>query len=201
MEFNLSKKEIILEKRLNDLDRFVLGFCGLLGNYVVVSGYVSILFGRSRATEDVDLLIPKIKKLEFKELWKRIYSSGFECLNTTDVDEAFKLLDEYAIRFSRKGNFVPNMEFKMIKNDIEAYSFSNKIKVIIGKENLFISPLEMQIAFKLFLAAEGTNREIKIDKDIEDARYLYKLFLEKINKEELLNLLDKLNIKERIKWL
>ncbi len=201
MEFNPSKKEIILERQLNTLDRFVLDFCKLLDNYVVVSGYVSILFGRSRATEDVDLLIPKIKKSEFKELWNRISSSDFECLNTTDVNEAFRLLDEYAIRFSKKGNFVPNMEFKMIKNDIEEYSFSNKIKVIIGKENLFISPLEMQIAFKLFLAAEGTNKEIKIDKDVEDARYLYKLFLEKINKEELSNLLDKLNIKERIKWL
>lgn len=57
MEYIADKKEIILDKELNNLDKFVLEFTELLEEYVVVSGYVSILFGRSRMTEDVDLLI------------------------------------------------------------------------------------------------------------------------------------------------
>lgn len=59
----------------------------------------------------------------------------------------------------------------------------------------------MQIAYKLFLAAEGTDRELMSDKDIEDAKHLYHVFEEKINKDELLILVEKLNVKKRLKWL
>ena len=201
MNYDPKRKEIKLNRQLNELDKFVLDFCKLLDNYVIVSGYVSILLGRSRATEDVDLLIAKIKKEDFEKIWKKALNAGFECINTLDINEAFLMLNEYAIRFSKKGNPVPNIEFKIMKNDLDKYSFDNKIKVIIGENIFFISPLEMQIAFKLFLAADGSEEEVRIDKDIEDARYIYKLFLDKINKDELLKMIDKLNIKYKLKWL
>lgn len=58
---------------MSPLDKFVFNFCKLLEKehikYVVVSGYVAIVFGRSR------------------------------------------------IRFSKKGEFIPNFEFKFIKDD------------------------------------------------------------------------------------
>lgn len=38
-------------------------------------------------------------------------------------------------------------------------------------------------------------------KDVEDARYIYKLFSNKINKEELLEIVNKLNIADKLKWL
>ena len=161
MEYKEKEGKIILDKQLNNLDKFVFDFVSLLEDYVIVSGYVSILLGRSRATEDVDLLVPNMKK----------------------------------------GKPVPNIEFKFIKNDLDIYSFENKLKVIIGKNIFFISPLEMQIAFKLFLAADGTKKELRIDKDVEDARYIYKLFSNKINKEELLEIVNKLNIADKLKWL
>lgn len=53
-----------LEKRTTLLDRFVLEFLRVLDPrtpYVIVSGYVVILFGRSRGTEDVDILIPRLE--------------------------------------------------------------------------------------------------------------------------------------------
>ena len=59
MEYNPLKKELKLDRKISDLDKFVLDFCNLLERYVLVSRYVSILLGRSRATEDIDLLIPK----------------------------------------------------------------------------------------------------------------------------------------------
>lgn len=46
----------------------------------------------------------------------------------------------------------------------------------------------MQIAYKLFLGTE---------KDLEDAKHLYDLFKEKLNKEELLYLIDKLKVKDK----
>ncbi|MBU0894205.1 MAG: hypothetical protein KKF48_03650 [Nanoarchaeota archaeon] len=188
MEYNLTKKEIRLDRKINELDRFVLDFCRLLDEYVLVSGYVSIIFGRSRATEDVDLLIPKMDIEEFSKRWEKIQNSGFECINTTEINEALAILNEGSnIRFSRKGKSIPNMEFKFIQNDIHKYSFGNKIKVIMKDETLYISSLEMQIAYKLMLGKEG-NR-----KDLEDAKHIYELFKEKLNNEELLKLIRELN--------
>ena len=89
------------------------------------------------------------------------------------------MFQEHNIRFSRKGIAVPNMEFKKIKKWYDEYSFENKIKVIMKSGNLFISPLEMQIAYKLNLSKQGNK------KDLEDAKHLYDLFSDKFNKEEL----------------
>jgi len=201
MEINLDKREIKLDRKLNELDNFVIDFCSLLDDYVVVSGYVSILFGRTRATEDVDLLVPEMSKQEFQSLWKKLHENGFECINSSNHSEAFKMLKEHAIRFFTKGRPVPNIEFKIIKTDLDEYSYKNKIKVILKKGKIFISPLELQIAYKLFLAADGTEQELKSDKDIEDARHLYSLFKEKINKEEFLIFVDKLNVHKKLRLL
>ena len=63
MEYNKEKKEIITDRELSNLDKLVLKFIKILEkhvDYVIISGYVSILLGRSRATEDVDVFINKI---------------------------------------------------------------------------------------------------------------------------------------------
>jgi len=192
MQYFEDKKEILLDKVVNNLDRFVLDFVNLLDEYVIVSGYVSILFGRSRMTEDVDLLVPKMKEEEFKKLWIKLYEGGFWCINTPKPKEAFDMLKEHAIRFSKENAPIPNMEFKIIKNELDKFAYNNKIKVHIGSENLFISPLELQIAYKLFLGSE---------KDLEDARHLYNLFRDKLNKQELNHSINKLNVMDKVKFL
>lgn len=188
MEYNPSKNEIVLNRELNKLDKFVIDFCNLLDDYVLVSGYVSILFGRSRATEDVDLLVPQMSYDKFRKLWIKINENGFECINTDDTEEAFLALKEHNIRFSRKGIGVPNMEFKTIRNDLGMYSFKKRLKVIMKAGSLFISPIEMQIAYKLSLTS---------NKDLEDAKHLYVLFNEKINKEELAKLISKFKVNDK----
>jgi hypothetical protein len=150
------------------------------------------LLGRSRATEDVDLLVPKISFDDFEKLWKKIQKAGFECINTSKIREAFDMLKEVAIRFAKKGKAIPNIEFKIIKNDLDRYSFENKIKVIMNKGILFISNLEMQIAYKLFLGSE---------KDLEDAKHIYKLFKEQLDKQELFNLISKLKVEKRFELI
>jgi hypothetical protein len=192
MEFDVEKKQIKLNKTLNNLDKFVIGFTSLLDEYVIVSGYVSILFGRTRLTEDVDLLIPKMNIDNFKLLWDKIHKNNLWCLNTSNINEAFVMLKEHAIRFARPNEPVPNIEFKIIKNPLDIFSFENKIKVLLNSSSLYVSPLELQIAYKLFL---GSN------KDIEDARHLFRLFDDKINKEELIISLKKLNVLDKFKLI
>ena len=60
MEF-ISKNNIKIDRELSELDIFTLDFINVLKKYtkyVLVSGYVSILLGRSRASEDIDVIIP-----------------------------------------------------------------------------------------------------------------------------------------------
>lgn len=191
MEYDVKRGEIKLGKKLlNKLDKFILDFIKILEKYteyVIVSGYVSILLGRSRATEDIDLLIPKINKENLSAMWEELYEHHFECINTSKPEEAFEMLKEHAIRFF-KDIPVPNIEFKIIKSDLDKHSFNSRLKVILEQGVLFISPLEMQIAYKLFLGSE---------KDLEDAKHLYDLFKEKLNKEELLSLISELKVKDK----
>ena len=54
----ISNSIIELDRELSDLDKFTLNFVRILSKYakyVVVSGYVSILFGRARSSEDIDI--------------------------------------------------------------------------------------------------------------------------------------------------
>lgn len=67
----VSKDIIELDRELSDLDLFTLEFIRILRKYckyVIISGYVSILLGRSRSSEDVDIIIPKIEKSKFSQL-------------------------------------------------------------------------------------------------------------------------------------
>jgi hypothetical protein len=72
MDIRYSGNRILVgDKYLTLLDQFVLDFIRVLEPktpYVIVSGYVAILFGRSRGTEDVDILISRLSKDTFGEL-------------------------------------------------------------------------------------------------------------------------------------
>lgn len=188
MKYDKAKRTIILNREISQLDDFVISFCKNIKNYVVVSGYISIVFGRSRATEDIDLLIKIKDGGEFEEIWDKLKEKGFECINTSNSSEAFDMLKDFAIRFSKIGKPIPNMEFKIVKNEIDEYSLNNRIQLQLKDSIIFISPIEMQIAYKLMLGKNGN------EKDIEDAKHLYELFKENIEYNELENLINKLGV-------
>ena len=68
MEIEYLENGFKFEKELNQLDEFTIEFCSILNelklNYVVVSGYIAILFGRNRASEDIDIIV---EKMDFKK--------------------------------------------------------------------------------------------------------------------------------------
>lgn len=188
-----SQNKIVLnDKILSKLDRFVLGFTNILDNhakYVIILGYVAILFGRNRASEDVDMFVEDIGFSDFKRLWNDL--EGYECHNSDEVSGAYEYLtDGLALRFSKKGEFIPNIEFKFAKQDLDRYDLDNRIEVCIDNERLFVGPIELQIAYKLFLGSE---------KDIEDARFLFKLFKNYIDLAKLEEFLNDIRIRPEIR--
>jgi len=181
-----SETEITFEKELNKLDQFVLDFIKLLGNinYVLVSGYVAIFFGRSRATEDIDFFIEKLTFEEFKLFAKRVTEKGYWFVNGNDVENLYAILKEgSSLRIAKKGEWDPNAEIKFPMDNTDFFSLKNKIKVVFGDNVIYISPIELQIAYKLKLAHNIKNRS---SKDIEDALHIFKLFEKYLSKEELI---------------
>jgi hypothetical protein len=195
MEYDPVKKEIKLGRELSNLDKFVLKFTGILtkhADYVIVSGYVAILLGRSRATEDIDLLVSEMSFEKFNALWKDLDNHGFECINTSKPQEAFDMLKEHAIRFCIKNIAIPNIELKAVKDPDQEYTLKKRIKVILDEDTLYISPPEMQIAYKLDLGKEGN------EKDLEDAKHLYELFKDKLDKQEFARLIKKFKAEKEL---
>ncbi len=196
MEF-INNKTIKLDKELNELDKFVVTFTKILDRnsikYVIISGYVAILFGRSRATEDIDIIVSKISKEKFTSLINDL-KDKFWCINCANPDEMY---DEYlskntALRFSYIDTIIPNVEFKFSRTEVDEYTLANRLSVIIRERELPISPLELQVAYKLFLGSE---------KDIEDARFLFKLFSNNIDADIFNKFLNKFNVMDMKKYL
>jgi len=194
LDIEIKKNEIILnEKEINNLDKFVISLIKILEkytSYVIVSGYLAIFFGRTRATEDVDVIVKKCDLTKFiKEIEKRQYW----VVNATDVKGSMCLLEKnLSIRIARKNKFVPNLEIKFAKTEIDKIALKNRIKVIFDKNSLYFSPIELQIAYKIFLGS---------DKDKEDARHLYNIFSEKIDKKKLENFSKMLKVDKKLSLL
>lgn len=192
-----SEDEIVFEKELNTLDKFVITIIRLFGaiNYAVISGYIAIFFGRTRATEDVDFFIEEISFEKFKDFATRVKAAGFWFVNGDDEENLYAILKEgSSLRVAEKGEWKPNAEIKFPRLKTDFYSLNNKIKVKYGKHIFYTSSIELQIAFKLYL---GSN------KDLEDAKHLYKLFEKYLREDRLyyfateLKVTDKLGI---LKW-
>ena len=190
MDIKYLPQKIELTKELNSIDRLAADFTEILNElgikYAVVAGCVAILFGRNRASEDVDIILEKTNFKLFTELWNKL-SKNFECIITHDTKEAYDmyLMENTPIRFSRKGEFIPNVEIKFPKLDLDYWTIANRKKVIVNGRVLFIGPIELEIPYKLFMGS---------GKDIEDAKHLYNLFKEKLN----LDLLAQFNRKFKI---
>ena len=85
-------------------------------------------------------------------------------LNPEDVSGLYEMLEEgLRVRIAKEDTIIPNIELKFVKDDFDNYAIDNRLEVVLGEKHLFISPIELQIPYKLYLGG---------DKDIEDAMYL-----------------------------
>lgn len=175
---------------LSDLDRFVIDFVKILYSmkieYVIVSGYVAILFGRTRGTEDIDLFIRDINENLFNKFVDEIERKNLWIVNTSSKTEAYDMLkDGDSIRIATKNQAIPNIEIKIAKDKSDLGQLEEPLQVVINSYELLISSIETQIAFKFWLGSE---------KDVEDAVYLYELFKEKLDKGLMMKKCKELNV-------
>ena len=198
MEFEFSGRRIKLSKELSDLDVFVMDLVKIINEakikYTVISGYLAILFGRPRITEDVDIFIEDIDYSRFKAFFDALVDSNYEFINSSSPEDLYRnyLKESLGIRVAKKGTVFPNMEIKVAKTKLDMESMENPIIVELNGKEIVTSCLELQVAFKLYL---GTR------KDIEDARFLFKLFEDKLNSAEIEKYAAELGCQRKLKFL
>jgi len=186
----VGKNTIVIENKvINALDEFVLKFVSILKeftDYVIVSGYIAILFGRSRGTEDIDTIIRPIDFDKFKSFYLKLGQCGYYVINPGNLNDLYEMLEEgLRIRIAIEGTVIPNIELKFVRDDFERFAIENRIMVVLNNEQLHISPMELQIPYKLYLGS---------DKDIEDAVYLWEIFKDKVDLKLMKNFMDKLGV-------
>ncbi len=178
--YHIENGAIVMKRELTDLDRFVKDFLEVLQNHschLIVSGFVSISSGRTRGTEDVDVLVPVMGKSKFIELFKNLQESGFWCYQGETAEEVYDYFKELSsIRFARTDELFPNMEVIPIDETRKAkfFEFNHPQKMRVQDFEFNIPPIEFEIMYKEMV--------LKGKKDIEDARHLRVMFSELINK-------------------
>ncbi|MCD6456684.1 MAG: hypothetical protein J7K81_07865 [Methanophagales archaeon] len=122
MELRYEHGGIIIENKVfTALDKFVADFTKVLEeyiDYVVVSGYVVILFGRARGTEDIDTIIGYMNKDTFTSFYQKLSREGYYFLNPEDVNGLYEMLEEglririaMELKFDKEGNRKERREF------------------------------------------------------------------------------------------
>ena len=174
-----------MERKVDDktiLDKFVEDFVRVIDKYVkyiVVSGFVAIAHGRSRGTEDIDMIIERIPKEKFIELHNALVENNFECMQSPNPEEIYDryLTKNLSVRYTRNGEFLPEMEIKFAKDFLDEYQIKTRRKFLFTGLNIYFSSIETNIAFKEEL--------LKSDKDLEDARHLRIIYKEDIDENEI----------------
>jgi succinate dehydrogenase flavin-adding protein (antitoxin of CptAB toxin-antitoxin module) len=192
MDFTYNSKEIIIDdKVITDLDMLVLEFKSIIEKYtqyVFISGYLPIFFGRTRGTEDVDVFIKRFDEKTFFQFYDELDKKGWYFLNPEKKEGLYEMLNEHlSIRAAKKDTLFPNIEMKYIKDEIDEYTINNRVNLLINKKfEMYIAPIEVEIPYKIYLSSE---------KDIEDALYLWELFKEFLDKDVLSRFFKVLKVK------
>jgi hypothetical protein len=193
----LSDDTLTVSRELSELDKDVLEFTQILDacdvDYVIVSGYVAILTGRSRSTEDIDVIIESLSETETEQLVSELKNEGYWGM-AMPLDEMYSMLSEGSrIRIAEDGEMYPNFEMWFVSNDVEREALSNPLTVTLNESQIRISSLELQIAYKLRLAQAAGSLS---GKDFEDALHLYLTFEERFNTEQLEAYVEELGVED-----
>lgn len=188
-----------MERRIDDktiLDKFAEDFCAVIEKhckYIVCSGFVAIAHGRSRGTEDIDMIIERISYEKFVELHKELISAGFVAVQSDNPQSLYEdyLKKSSSIRYVWKseGFFPPEMEVHFAKDALDDEQIKNRTKLPLTKINIYFSPIESNIAFK--------EEYLGTQKDLDDAKHLRIIYKGKIDESKIKEIKEK--IKERQK--
>ena len=168
-------------KDRNILDKFCEEFCAIVERhckYIVVSGFLAIASGRTRGTEDIDMVIERLNFDKFELLFRDLTKNCFVCMQSSSAEEVYDYLkDNTSVRFTWKDKELPEMEVKFAKDILDEYQLKNRVKLELTGLDIWFSNVNVNIAFKEEL--------LKSSKDLEDARHLRIVYAEQVDEKEI----------------
>jgi hypothetical protein len=172
-------------KDRNLLDKFCIDFCSVVekhARYIIVSGFLAIASGRTRGTEDIDMIIEKMDKKGFIKMHNDLIKHQFVCMQSADPEIVYDdyLTQKASVRYTYKDEPIPEMEIKFAKDELDTYQIKTRIKIPLTGLDIWFSSVNMNIAFK--------EEYLKSDKDLEDARHLRIVYAEQISEDEIRNI-------------
>lgn len=189
MEF--TDGEVVIDRPPNDLDRLLLDVTTVLDDagveYAAVSGYVAVLFGRARATEDIDVIVERVDAETADEVASTLRDRGLWG-TTMPLDRLYDtLVDGLPFRIAEDDHLVPNVELKFPTDEYDRTSLNDATTVRLADRELRIGGLELQIAYKLGMGAR---------KDFEDALHLYRTVEGNLNVRKLEGYVQQLGVED-----
>jgi hypothetical protein len=180
---------LVVDREPNQLDELAFAFsaqCDRLGiDHVFVAGYVAILAGRARATQDIDVLLEPSDTETIEDLAVRLAEGSYWGPAMPLSEMATVLEDGGTIWVARDGEMAPYLDVQFVSDRFDRASLDGAIRGRIGGRELPIGPLELQIASKLHLGTQTDN---------EDAAHIYTLFVESLSTERLEHWVDALEV-------
>jgi len=172
VKFKILGGVVNVDKEITKLDEFTLEVIDIIkkhADYLIISGYVAIFFGRSRATEDVDIFIKDLSFEKFNEMYNEFIKNGYELT----IDNAKGLYYDYLkerlpVNVWRKNFPLLRVEIKLAVKPTQLAAFNDRIIAKFKDKELVMSDIESQIAYKRYIA--------RSDKDLADAKHLELVF-------------------------
>ena len=166
------------------LDEFCESFCKVVERhcpYIIVSGFVAISSGRTRGTEDIDMIIAALQEREFLSLHDDLEKNNFFCMQSSKGREVYEYLkDKLSVRYTRKDKMLPEMELKFVKDKLDEYQLKTRMKLPLTGLDVWFGSINMNVAFKEELLKSG--------KDLADARHLRIVYSDLIDEREIIKI-------------
>lgn len=187
---------LVVERPPNALDELAIGFSELLSDlavdHVFVTGYVAILTGRARSTEDIAVILEPLPESEVDALVSGLRDAGYWG-PAMPLEATYENLSEGTnIWVAPDDQVTPHIEVKFARDEFDTASLENTIDAHVGESTVPIGPPELQIAYKLYLGGE---------KDLEDAAHLYVLFRENLRRSTLEDWVERLEVTDQYERL
>ena len=187
---------LVVDRDPNRLDELAMDFSRSLSDlgigHVFVAGYVAILSGRSRSTEDIDVFIERCPASRIDELVEDLEADGY-WRPAMPLSETYGNLSSGTnIWVAPDGEMSPHLEVKFPSDEFDDASLANTVDAHVGGHTIPIGPLELQIPYKLSLGGRT---------DLEDAAHLYTLFGETLSRAQIEVWVERLDVEDRYERL
>ena len=189
---------LVIDRELSEFDRRAFAFFELLDevgiDYLVVSGYLLLLTGRQRMTEDVDLILSVQTSDRLDELATRLDEEGYVA-NPPPLDRLPEFIEDGHVGVHAEGARVPTFDLSLGKTELERDAFADSLHVEVDDQSLQVTAFEQQIAYILSMLHDPSDHTAM---DFLDALHLYRLFEDQLDMDSLRSYAHRLNAEEAL---